>query len=170
MLHVVQKKIVFNHKEYNLANKQEQLQYWSDYSNYHLLGKTIENFSYLSQVELDALDWSSNMSCLCVEFTDGTTIFPSADEMGSEAGHFSLRSSSKNIELQGSVVMEAGLLSPEKCEELEFDSLAPYFRVLTKKKQQVLFIAQRDDKAPNAGAIFGSNSKEEELFIPMLDI
>jgi hypothetical protein len=169
MLTVVMRTVTLNHKQYNLSDKTQRGQYWADYLQHHLVGKTIELYSYFSKQELEQLDWNANASCLCVEFTDGTVIFPSKDDEGNDAGHFSIRSSAKDLNLVGAIVISAGYLTSQQCDQVGFDSRAPYMRLKTKKGENVLMIAQSDAEGNDAGAIFGSNSAKDELTFPVLD-
>ncbi len=57
---------------------------WSDKASKELRGKTIKEARYLTQKEVDKLGWYN--STLAIFFTDGSYIFPSADDEGNEAG------------------------------------------------------------------------------------
>lgn len=169
-MHVIMNKVTLNHKEYNVSNKTERSQYWNDFINHHLLGKTVLAYSYFTEEELQAFDWDVNAHCLCIEFTDGTIIFPSQDDEGNESGYFSIRTEAQNVIMKEGMIMEAGYLSPEQCADLGIEYRAPYFRVLTLKGESVMFIAQSDRTCSRAGAIFGSDSNKEALTFPVLEI
>jgi hypothetical protein len=49
-----------------------------------LKGKTIANVRYMTEKEMEGLGWYSK--ALVIIFTDGTYMFPSADEEGNDAG------------------------------------------------------------------------------------
>jgi hypothetical protein len=59
-------------------------QQWINYGKQHLEGKTVESVRYMTKDEMDELGWYSRS--IVIHFTDGTVIFPSADDEGNNAG------------------------------------------------------------------------------------
>ena len=59
-------------------SREEMHQYWTDYAQKHLLGKTISQVRMLTQPEVDNLRWPSGT--LVIQLNDGTLLFPSADD------------------------------------------------------------------------------------------
>jgi hypothetical protein len=57
---------------------------WTQYAIDYLLGKQITGIRYLSDDEMAVLGWGCR--CLVLELSDGTTIYPSRDDEGNDAG------------------------------------------------------------------------------------
>jgi hypothetical protein len=66
-------------------NKKEQTKYWMDYAKKHLVGKTIKAVSWMTGDEAVHLGWEYSRPVV-IEFTDGSMIFPSADDEGNDGG------------------------------------------------------------------------------------
>jgi len=65
-------------------NQAELIKKWETNAKKHLVGKTISNVRYLTNDEQNDLGWYNKS--LVIIFTDGTAIYPSADDEGNEAG------------------------------------------------------------------------------------
>ena len=65
-------------------NKKEQTKHWMDYAEKHLVGKTVKAVSWMTEKEAKPMDWYSRP--LIIEFTDGSVIYPSADDEGNNGG------------------------------------------------------------------------------------
>lgn len=61
-----------------------RIEYWEKQISEFLVGKTIAKVRYLTEEEVDYLGWYRK--ALVIEFTDGSYIFPSADDEGNNAG------------------------------------------------------------------------------------
>jgi len=70
-----------------------QTKSWTDAAAKFLVGKTIKSVRYMSASDVKVFGWYS--SALVIEFTDGSCIFPSADDEGNDAG--ALFTSSEDI-------------------------------------------------------------------------
>lgn len=57
---------------------------WADKAKAVLVGKTIASVRYLTDKETEDLMWSS--ASLLIVFTDGSYMFPSADDEGNDGG------------------------------------------------------------------------------------
>tara|TARA_R110000751_G_C13532456_1_gene454066 strand:+ start:336 stop:587 length:252 start_codon:yes stop_codon:yes gene_type:complete len=57
---------------------------WEASCKNFLVGKTVKQVRYMTDKELDTLDWHAG--ALVIEFTDGSWMFPSADDEGNGAG------------------------------------------------------------------------------------
>ena len=57
---------------------------WNKKCSDFLVGKTIRKCDYLTQEEVDQMGWYG--SCLAIEFTDGSYIFPMQDDEGNGPG------------------------------------------------------------------------------------
>jgi len=58
--------------------------YWAKEANKSLKGKTVRKARYMTKAEAEDMGWYSR--CVVIEFTDGTLIFPSADDEGNDGG------------------------------------------------------------------------------------
>lgn len=58
--------------------------HWTEYAKQNLEGKTITTVRYLHSEEVEALGW--HHSALVIQLSDGTLLFPSADDEGNDAG------------------------------------------------------------------------------------
>lgn len=72
---------------------------WTEKAAKLLVGKTVRSVRYMSVEEADNLGWESQP--LIIEFSDGSYIFPQADDEGNDAGALSYGSyrSSKDEDL-----------------------------------------------------------------------
>jgi hypothetical protein len=57
---------------------------WTSYAITKLLGKTIVAVRYLNSKEINTLGWSRR--ALVIQLSDGTILYPSADDEGNDAG------------------------------------------------------------------------------------
>ena len=57
---------------------------WTDYATKNLVGKKVTSVRYLSDEEMNALDWSQKS--LVIQFDDGSVIYPSQDDEGNGPG------------------------------------------------------------------------------------
>jgi hypothetical protein len=64
--------------------EKELIKKWETDINSKLKGKTIANVRYLTEKEMEELGWYSKAAVII--FTDGTYMFPSADDEGNNAG------------------------------------------------------------------------------------
>lgn len=58
--------------------------YWEERANKAFKGKVVRRARYMTKAEAEALGWYSRS--VVIEFTDGTLIFPSADDGGAMFG------------------------------------------------------------------------------------
>jgi hypothetical protein len=64
--------------------EKETIKKWEKDIRPVLKGKTIANVRYMTEKEMEGLGWYSK--ALVIIFTDGTYMFPSADDEGNNAG------------------------------------------------------------------------------------
>jgi hypothetical protein len=58
--------------------------YWAKEASKALKGKTVEKVRYMTKSECDNMGWYNRP--VVIQFTDGTLIFPSADDEGNDGG------------------------------------------------------------------------------------
>jgi hypothetical protein len=61
-------------------------EYWAKEANKALKGKTVQMVRYMSKEEAEDMGWYSRP--VVIQFTDGTLMFPSADDEGNDGGAF----------------------------------------------------------------------------------
>lgn len=66
-------------------NKEEQHKHWNTYARKHLVGKTIKAVGWMTEEEAAHVGWEHSRP-IVIEFTDGSLIFPSADDEGNDGG------------------------------------------------------------------------------------
>lgn len=69
----------------NIMSKQERVKYWTDYANKHLVGKTIQHVRWMTEDEAVHMGWERTRP-IVIQFTDGSLVFPSADDEGNYGG------------------------------------------------------------------------------------
>lgn len=57
---------------------------WVEHAENHMLGKTVARVRYLTKEEAAQIGWDCRP--LCIQFDDGSIIFPSSDDEGNSAG------------------------------------------------------------------------------------
>jgi len=67
-----------------MSNDKNLIKKWETDIAKHLVGKTVANVRYLTDEEQKKMYWFKK--ALLITFTDGTYIFPSADDEGNDAG------------------------------------------------------------------------------------
>jgi len=155
-------------KKTYIVDKQAIEEKWNKEAG-KLVGKVVRAFSYLNKKELKKLDWYKK-DCLCIEFTDGTVIFPSCDDEGNEAGFFGSRSKHKGLQLHGAVVRMARYANKKETETLGFyhRPVIISFDMDFPNKKTILLIAQRDAEGNDAGAVFGQDANGKDFTLPVL--
>ncbi len=66
-------------------SKEEQAAYWTKYGKDHLVGKTIESIRWMSLEEASHMVWEYTRP-IVIQFTDGSLVYPSADDEGNYGG------------------------------------------------------------------------------------
>jgi len=66
-------------------DQKEQAKYWMDYVEKHLVGKTIKAVGWMTKDEAVHLGWQYSRP-IVIEFSDGSMIYPSADDEGNDGG------------------------------------------------------------------------------------
>ena len=161
-------KVKIDKKEYDLSIKAERHEYWKLYAQKKLIGKVVKAYSYLRKEELDELGWYSDCT-LCIEFTDGTTIFPSADDEGNDGGFFRIDSNKGgDVSLKGMKITSVRYLNEKEIKESGFCGSSVVI-FLTDGKWIVSIVTQSDAEGNNAGAIFGDD-KKESFTLPVLNV
>jgi hypothetical protein len=67
-----------------MANNKVLIKKWETDIKKHLVGKTVANVRYLTDKEQQGMGWYRK--ALVIIFTDGSYMFPSADDEGNDAG------------------------------------------------------------------------------------
>lgn len=67
-----------------MPSEKEILDYWVNFANTKLAGRTIVKARYMTKRELKKIDWPR--SPLVLELDDGSLLYPSSDDEGNRAG------------------------------------------------------------------------------------
>lgn len=158
-------KATIGNVEYDLSDTKQRFEYWNKYAASRLLGKKIRAVFKLNSDSIEDMGWDESPN-LCIQFADGSQIFPSTDDEGNGPGHFSLRSTVSITKLTGAEVINARYINKTEKEKLGFEH-SSLMITFTSEEGKFTLLAQSDPAGNDAGAILGGNDIEGWTF-PML--
>lgn len=160
-------KVKLREKEFDLSVRAEREEYWHLYATTNLMGKEIKIAFLLDEESVENMGWSQTPN-MCLEFTDGSVIYPSHDDEGNGPGHFSLRSKHNITDLSGGYISSVRYLNQAEVDKLGFNRRGLMIKVVFKNGTDCILVAQSDPEGNDAGAVFGSSAKGEEWTFPVL--